>query len=162
MTDYLVPVDFEAKDIVSVMEGTTVRDKIARLEAALNACPSETIRQIDPVHHFSPGVYMREVLLPQGTLAVGRIHRHDCLAIVVGDVSIMSEQGATRVTGMRVFHSFPGAKRVAYAHSSTRWITVHHTNERDIDRLEAALFAPSFEDLGVIEVDGIEILSGGF
>jgi hypothetical protein len=162
MSDYLVPVDFEARDIVNVMEGATVRDKIARLEAALNACPQETIRQIDPVHHFSPGVYMREVLLPQGTLAVGRIHRNDCLAIVVGDVSIMSEQGPMRVTGMRVFHSFPGAKRVAYAHSSTRWITVHHTNERDIEKLELELFSPTFEDLGIVELDGVEVLSGGF
>lgn len=157
-----MPINFEARDIVEAMEGITLREKIARLEAALNACPPETIREIVPIHHFSEGVYMREVLLPQGTLAVGRIHRHSCLAMIVGDVSIMSEQGPMRVQGMRVFLSVPGAKRVAYAHSPTRWVTVHATKERNIETLEAELFAPSFEELGIMELDGVDVLTGGF
>lgn len=160
MSELLVPVDFEVKDIVAAMPGSTVREKIADLERRLNACPTETIRSIEPIHHFSPGVYMREVLLPAGTLAVGRIHRHDCLAIIVGDVSVTSESGPFRVIGMKVFHSYPGAKRVAYAHQATRWVTVHHTDERDITKLELELFAPSFEDLDIVTVDGVEILGG--
>ena len=156
----LIPANFEASDIVSAMDGNTVREKIARLETSLNMLPKETLRTITPVHYFNPGVYMREVTLPPGTLAVGRIHRHDCMAIVVGDVSIMSERGPMRVTGMKVFHSFPGAKRVAYAHQTTRWITIHATDERNIEKLEAELFAPNFEDLGVVEVDGAEVLGG--
>lgn len=158
---YLVPADFEVRHIVDVMPGVTVREKIASLEAHLNACPAETIRHIEANHYWSPGVYMREVVLPAGTLAVGRIHRHDCLAIIIGDVSITSEsQGPMRVTGMRIFHSYPGAKRVAYAHMTTRWITVHHTDEQNIEKLEAELFAPSFEDLDMFEVEGAEVIGG--
>ncbi len=158
----LVPVDFEAKHIVEAMDGTTIREKVDNLEARLRACPPELVQDVPVTHRFAKGVYMRQVVLKAGTLAVGRIHKQSNLTMIMGDVSVVDEKGDSRVTGMTIFQSYPGARRVAYAHVDTLWITVHGTEETEVAKVEEELFAPDFESSGVIEVNGVTVLTGGF
>jgi hypothetical protein len=46
-----------------------------------------------------------------------------------------------------VIKSKPGIKRVGYAHEDTVWITVHPTDETDLDKLEENLIAKSFDEV---------------
>lgn len=92
-------------------------------------------------HHFAEGLYAREITIPADTTLTGAEHSCEHLNICIGDITVWTEDGMKRLTGIHVIRSLPGAKRVGYTHAETRWITVHANprNEADIARLEAML-----------------------
>ncbi|MCF6327591.1 MAG: hypothetical protein L3J21_09915 [Devosiaceae bacterium] len=99
-------------------------------------------------HHFAPGVYAREILLPAGTITVGKIHRHDHLIIFLfGDVTISSEKGEERITTPGVAISPVGIKRALYAHKDTAIVTIHVTSKTDMADIEREVIAPNFNVL---------------
>lgn len=98
-------------------------------------------------HHFSRGVYARELFIPKGTVLIGKIHKYSQVNIVSrGDISVLTEDGIKRFTAGDHIVSGPGIKRAGFAHEDTVWTTIHGTNETDIDKLEDELIAASFED----------------
>jgi len=103
----------------------------------------ETI-DIPPVHHFSKGLYARELRIPKGTIISGKIHKYENLNIMSqGELSILTETGVKRVKAPFTVISPPGTKRLAYAHEDTVWTTIHATEERDVDKIEAEFIAQS-------------------
>lgn len=99
---------------------------------------------LEPVHHFAPGLYARELTIPEGTLLTGKIHRTAHLCVISsGDITVWTEgEPAKRLVAPCTFLSGPGARRVGYAHRETVWTTLHPTDETDLDRLEALLIEP--------------------
>lgn len=91
------------------------------------------------VHHFGPGIYIREVTLPAGTLAIGHAQKFDHLNIMLtGSVAMVGEDGQTKVlTAPMIFVGAPGRK-VGYVIETCIWQNVYPnpTNERDVDVLE--------------------------
>ncbi|MCB1238213.1 MAG: hypothetical protein KDB30_00875 [Tetrasphaera sp.] len=112
----------------------------------------EHIRQLPAVdlkvvHHFSKGVYARELHIPKGTVLTGHIHKFDNLNIMSqGDLSIVTESGVVRVKAPHTVVSPPGTKRLAYAHEYTIWTTIHGTHETDVSKIEDEFIAHSYED----------------
>ena len=100
-------------------------------------------------HHFATGVYVRELHIPADTVLTGKIHRHDCVNIVLGDIEVATEEGLKRLTGFHVFTSPAGLKRAGRTFAATIWITVHAnaSDERDGERMADRLTAPDFEAL---------------
>lgn len=118
-----------------------VRKKIYALEAEVASLPQV---ELPLEHHFADGVYVRTMFIPKGTCLTGKVHRHDCVNIVHGDISVVTEHGSRRVTALgspQRFSSPAGIKRAGYAHEDTYWTTVHAnpTNETDVLALEDAL-----------------------
>ena len=97
------------------------------------------------IHHFSPGIYAREMRIPKGTLLTGKIHKTEHLCILNGDIEIASQDGKGRFTGYLTFLSKPGVKRIGYAHEDTVFTTIHAIEGTDISALEAALVVDTFE-----------------
>jgi len=133
--------------------GAVSRDKVLRLEAALSELP-----QIEPEvrHHFSDGMYARELHIPKGAILTGKIHRKAHLSVISkGDISVLTEHGVKRLKAPCIVESFPGIKRAGYAHEDTVWTTFHATDETDLKKIEAEFIAPSFDaldvDLNVLE-----------
>ena len=55
------------------------------------------------VHHFAPGVYMRELTLPAGSVCTGRIHKTTFLNVIAqGSVAVSSVDGDANVAGVFV------------------------------------------------------------
>jgi len=128
------------------------RERLMALEhAAFESDPEEFPRvESPPVHRFSDGIYSREVFIPAGTFAIGKIHRKSQMTVVLGDITVASTvEGLRRVTGCEIFTTDPGVKRAVYAHADTWWTTFHPnpTNTRDIAQLERELIAPTFAEL---------------
>lgn len=124
--------------------GRDIREKLQRLEDALFA--GKTV-DLPVKHHFSRGVYARELFIPKGTVLVGKIHKFSQINIVSkGDISVLTEDGIKRVKSGTTIVSPPGVKRAGYAHEDTIWTTIHGTQETDLDKLEDELIAASFED----------------
>ena len=114
------------------------RNKIFELEAAIH----RDLPAVDcPVtHHFSDGVYAREMRIPAGTVATGKVHKTLHLNILSqGDVSVLTEDGMKRIQAPCTIVSPPGTKRAVYAHTDVVWTTIHGTHETDLEKLEADL-----------------------
>lgn len=90
------------------------------------------------VHHFGPGIYIREVTLPAGVFAIGHAQRYEHLNIMLrGAVVIIGDDGNSHtLRAPLIFTGKPGRK-VGYVLEETIWQNVYATEERDIDILEA-------------------------
>ena len=124
------------------------REHILKLESAMLAMPQEIDWDDYTYHHFAHGVYLRELFMPQGTVVVGKIHRTEHITIIAsGTVQITTDRGVEEITGPSVFVSAAGAKKAVYAITDATLMNPHPTDETDIDKIETAFIAPSFEDL---------------
>lgn len=138
----VIEMDFEHAVDLPVEQ---VREMIAQLEELLKTAP-----QIDlPVnHHFSKGVYGREMPIPKGSLLVGKIHKHQTMNVLSkGELSVLSQDGVMRLKAPHIFVSSPGAKRVIYAHEDSIWTCFHGTHETDLEKIEEEFIAKTYDDV---------------
>lgn len=95
-------------------------------------------------HHFCHGVYARQMNVPAGTVLVGKKHKRDCINFIMeGEVEVISAEGRTRIKAPEIFVSPAGTKRAMAVISDLVWVTVHASEERDLDKLEAELIEDS-------------------
>jgi len=171
------PVSSRRKDLLSVAQPEprlpeisrdgsqhiAARENISVLESAMASGIASGALQ--PVvcswkHYFSPGIYIREITMPAGSIITGQIHRHEHLNIIVrGDVSVITQDGWKRITvgpGEHFVMSSPaGMKRALRTYADTVWVTVHlnPTNETDPDKLVSMLTAVSFEHFEQLQLE---------
>lgn len=142
-----VEIDF---DKAVALPKEEVRKLISELEEKLKNAPQMDL----PVkHYFSKGVYGRELIIPKGTLIIGKIHKYQVMNCAVGDVSVLSIDGVEHIQGMKTFVSSPGAKRVIYAHETTVWTNYIGTEETDPEKIETEFIAKSYDEI-VDELEG--------
>ena len=99
-------------------------------------------------HHFSKGVYAREIHIPTGHLIVGKIHKHENLNILSqGELTVISIDGCFKLKAPATFVSSPGVKRLAFVHEDVVWTTVHGTDETDLEKIEEEFIVKSYDDL---------------
>jgi hypothetical protein len=134
------------------------REGILHMEAMMMASPlCENWEPDFPLtHRFADGVYAREMLIPEGSYIIGKIHRFGHLNVITkGEVSVLTEFGVDHLVAPCTFVSKPGTKRVVYAHEDTVWTTFHGTQHTDPDKVEADIICKSFEDF-----DQLALLEG--
>jgi len=127
-----------------------MREKILHLEACLKdyvrktpeAAPDLPLR-----HTFAPGAYARQIFIPEGSLVVGKIHKHAHLnLLMLGQAVVATEDGIVTYTAPYVFTSLPGTKRVVVAVHDVIWVTVHLTEQTDLAKIEEEIIAPSYAE----------------
>ena len=110
----------------------------------INALMQEVLQlpQVDcPVtHHFGPNIYIREVVMPAGTVVVGKPHKTEHMCnMISGRMIVVNEDGEQmEVAAPSVFMAKKGRK-IAYIIETVRFQNIFSTNETDIDRLENML-----------------------
>lgn len=103
--------------------------------------------EIPVKHYFSHGVYAREIIIPKGTVVLGKIHKYSQLNICSkGDHSVLTENGVIRVQAPFTIVSPPGTQRIGYAHEETVWTTIHGTELTDVDKIEEHFIAQTYQD----------------
>lgn len=126
------------------------RHKILNFADGLAQMPS-ALDQLPLKHHFSPGVYTREIFIPRGVCVVGAIHRHAHMNIIAaGTCAVFTEfAGTERLVAPHTFVSKVGTKRIVLAIEDTIWLTVHENadNEIDTDKLVDRLTVPTYDAL---------------
>jgi hypothetical protein len=144
---------------------TTVDELIDIVEVAILAAARDfedfEVRELTPVHHFSDGVYVRELFIPAGTILTSKHHLTNHTVIVSqGDIAVWSEEfGAQHISGPVTYASSAGSRRIGYAFTDTVWSTVHPnpTNTRNVEEIEARLYAErSLPTLPSADVDAAE------
>jgi len=124
------------------------RLSLLRLEEAMKAFPlSEQMTEEERTfHYFAPGLYAREFLMDAGEACVGKIHKHEHLAMLVyGKVTISDEFDNKTIEGPFVFVSEAGVKRAVFAHTDCMFMTFHPTDKVELKEIEEEVIAPSYE-----------------
>lgn len=141
---------------LTLVEKASLRVKISALQEAVLKEPQI---EVDPTHRFSKDVYAREIVIPKGSLIIGKIHKHQNLNIISkGDVSFFSTDGAFRAQAPYTFVASPGVKRVIYAHEDTVWTTVHGTGETDLDKIESIFIAKEYAEIEGISEEELNLM----
>jgi len=149
--------NIEAQDIINAKDcdALAVREKILRLQDVMLSMPDKV--ECTNKHWFAPGVYGREMLIPKGTVIIGKIHKHAHLNIVSrGKCSVMTEFGPMVIDATSTPHTFtsePGTKRVVVALEDVVWTTIHlnPTNTQDLEVLENEIIAKNYTELSFAE-----------
>lgn len=121
-------------------EQVVARDQIYALEQQIAAAPQV---EMPVTHHFSHGVYGRELFIPAGTVLTGKIHKFESMNVLLsGEIAVLTADGTVKhVKPGYVEVAPPGMKRIGYAITDTRWLTIHGTHERDVGEIEKEFIA---------------------
>lgn len=123
----------------------STRDKVNIIESYMRE--QLPVAEIPLKHYFSLGLYAREVTLPAGAMATGKIHKYPQLNILSkGDVSVLLEDGIKRIQAPFTVASPAGTKRIIYAHIESVWTTIHSTHETDLEKIEEHFIAQNEEE----------------
>lgn len=116
--------------------GTPSPDAVRVLEAAMLQQPQVIV----PIEHSAfGGMSIRRADIPAGTALTGALTKRDNVCIVIGDITVTTDEGPQRLTGIHVLPAKAGAKRIGVTHTDTVWITVHRTDLTDIAAIEAEM-----------------------
>lgn len=121
-------------------ENAPTRAQIDRLQASMQDMPQATL---DTSNYFSEGMYCRKVSRSKGVLIVGKVHKKEHFFICAAGVIIAwTDQGMKTLRAGDVLECLPGTKRVTLAVTDAIGITVHKTNKKNLDEIEAELMEP--------------------
>ena len=123
------------------------RKQIDRLQAEMAQMPQA---ELETEHFFSPGMYLRRVYRPAGTLIVGKVHKKAHFFLCAkGEIIAWTETGMKRLQAGDVVESQPGTKRVTLSVTDSIGVTVHLTDKTDLDEIEQELVEP--DDLALFD-----------
>jgi len=135
------------------------RAEIIELENLMVALARERTPEMEPgntdtiapvKHHFSPGLYAREIFLPAGTRIIGKIHlTSHVMTVAQGSGVVWNEFGAYEYRAPMTHVTKAGAKNVVWAREDSVIITYHQTNHDNVEAIERDIIAPSYEALSV-------------
>jgi hypothetical protein len=111
---------------------------IDQLEASMLSRP---VVEMPVTHRFTPGMYIREIFIPAGTLLTSAIHKTEHpFVISKGRIAVISEiEGRVIYEAPFTGITQPGTRRVLHAETDTVWTTFHATGETDVSKICEAL-----------------------
>lgn len=136
-------------------------DNILKMQAAIMQMPQ--VEGVVTEHFFSGGMYCRKVFRKAGTVVVGKVHKaHHFFICVFGELAVSSKDGTRILKAGDVIESKPGTKRVTYAITDAIGMTVHKTDNTDLDEIEKELIEPEefslFDSNNRLKPDANEIV----
>jgi quercetin dioxygenase-like cupin family protein len=95
------------------------------------------------------------MFIAAGVALTGKIHKYAHWNVVLkGRIRIITEKGMKEIVAPAMFVSPPGTKRAGYALEDTEWVTIHPTEETDIETIEKQIAVDTYEELAALAVDG--------
>lgn len=108
------------------------RQKVETLGRALAQLEQTTM----PLkHHFAPGIYMREIFMPAGTIVIGRKHKTKHLNVIERGSCYYVDDDMKRhvLEAPCTFISDAGAQKVLYITEDCVWKTIHANPDDETD-----------------------------
>jgi hypothetical protein len=124
----------EMSDLSDVKSFAIDPARVALVERQMLALPQV---ECPVVHHFGPGVAIREVFMPAGTFAIGHRQRFEHMNIMLrGRVLMLQDDGGVReLCAPMLFVGKPGRK-IGYVVEDMVWQNVYATELRDAAAIE--------------------------
>lgn len=113
-----------------------------------DALKGKEIEKLCPLtHSYGDGCYIRQIFMPKGTLITSKIHKvtHPYF-VMTGKASVATEDGVEIIQAPYQGMTQAGTKRALYIHEDMIWITVHVTNETDLEKIEEEIIAKDFNE----------------
>lgn len=107
-------------------------------------------------HRFTPGLYIREIFMPAGSLLTSAVHL-TCHPFIIsrGRLRVISEnEGAVEYAAPHTGITQPGTRRVLQVLEDTVWTTFHATEETDVETICNTILAPNDNPLLARHVPG--------
>lgn len=108
-------------------------EAVRKLESMLLQLPQVDLKTSTLLHG---GMAARTILIPAGVALTGAMTNKANLCIVVGDITVTTDDGPLRLTGFHVLPAGPGFKRAGIAHADTLWTTVWPTEAERVEDAE--------------------------
>lgn len=110
-----------------------MRERVERLEEVISQAPQV---ELDVKHHFAPGVYVREMTIPAGVVATGAVHKTEHLSILsAGRCVLTTDDGVSELYAPWIGKSRAGIKRAIATVTECVLMTIHPTDETDVEKL---------------------------
>jgi len=124
----------EAADI---RHGVAVLNALNGLTDPVRELLSKPQVECPVIHHFGPGVCIREVSMPSGSVAIGHRQKYHHMNILLKGKVLMIENGKTKIlTAPAIFVGEPGQK-VGYILEDMVWQNIYATDLKTPDEIEA-------------------------
>ena len=128
-----------------------MKDEMERLAHHLHSLDTRLDVAEFTSHHFSDGLYIREMYLPKGTTLVGKEHLvENFFYLAAGKLTIWSDDGEVTIEAPWMGIVPRGAQRVGFAHEDSICFNTipNPENETDIEKLDNKFFKtfPSFKE----------------
>jgi quercetin dioxygenase-like cupin family protein len=93
------------------------------------------------VHHFSSGVYAKQMTLPAGFTALSHSHEFDHMSILAsGKVLVKTDDSeVVEYTAPTVVTIKAGINHAIYAVEDASWFCIHATDETDAEHIDEVL-----------------------
>lgn len=142
------------QDIFFEEDGSNFIEQVELLENMLiNSGSSDVIvgnsKELPLTHSFSDGIYTREIFIPKGMFAIGKIHKlHHTFFLMKGKLRMFTQDGVTEIEAPFYGNSSAGTKRVIVALEDTVFVNVHPNpnNTKEIEKLEDSFVVSSYEE----------------
>lgn len=90
------------------------------------------------IHHFGPGIYIRELSMRAGTIAIGHRQRHQHVNVLLkGRVLMLQDDGSTREVAAPMMYIGQPGRKIGLVLEDVVWQNIYATTETDIEKLEA-------------------------
>ena len=129
------------KSLINISDGVNVEGDGNKIVRDGNIAPIK--------HTFADGVYVRQMDMKKDTVVVGAIHKHlHVWFLLIGDVTIATEDTTEDYIAPCYILSTPGVKRVIYSNEDSIFVNVHKnpTNTKDLDKLEKEIVVLNYEE----------------
>jgi len=97
-------------------------------------------------HRFTPGLYIREIFMPAGSLLTSKIHNTEHPYVISkGKVSVWTgSEGVVTLEAPHTGVTKPGTRRVLFIHEDTTWVTFHVNPDdcADVEAIGARILTP--------------------
>lgn len=92
------------------------------------------------VHHFSGGVYAKQMTFPKGAMVVSHSHEYDHLSILAqGTVVVKTDETQEVFTAPACLTIKAGVNHAIGALEDTVWFCIHATEETDPEKVDKVL-----------------------
>lgn len=112
---------------------TTVLEQFEQLQGTFEV-------DLGTQHHFSSGVYAKQMMLPKGYFAVSHAHEYDHLSILAsGKVVVKTDNGEETFTAPACLTIKKHLHHSITALEDAHWFCIHSTDETDSDKVDEVL-----------------------
>lgn len=119
------------------------RNQVDALESVMREMPNQLDVDAITSHYFAPGIYLRSLFMPAGSVAVGKVHRHETMNILIsGTMQVTTDDGVATLQGPAIFNTRPGTKKVAHAITDCLFCNIHPTKLTKVADIEAKFIQP--------------------
>lgn len=159
-----LPIESEYHDISTLPCVVEEMRPIRKIDQIANFIKTQ-IGEVDfpVIHRFTPGMYIREIYMPKGTLVISGIHKTEHPYVISkGSATVWTHDGGCeRLNAPHTGITYPGTQRILFIHEDCIWTTFHPATETTPEEVLDRIIQSPDEGSYTVSDEMILFLQGG-